>query len=249
MRFHAALLGLSVSSSLVHAHYTFGRLLINDTVIEDYRYTRKATSYLPFYVEETQNNSLRCFHGVTDGAGVETATIIAGDTVGLGVYLASYSDLPYIYHAGPANAYLSRAPDDDLESYLGDGDWFKIGEYGPKDSSTWELGGVDKWKLTFMNFTIPETTPPGKYLLRGEHLFPLYPGYANLQFYVGCVHVDIVGPGGGSPGPMIKLPEDYTALAHNDSIAFPPRWAEYPEEGVVRDLSDFTPPGPSVWTG
>lgn len=122
-----------------------------------------------------------------------------------------------------------------------------------------------------MNFTIPETIPPGKYLLRGEHLFPLYPGYANLQFYVGCVHVDIVGPGGGkdtipiymlytsstalthdvigSPGPMIKLPEDYTALAHNDSIAFPPRWAEYPEEGVVRDLSDFTPPGPSVWTG
>ena len=31
-----------------------------------------------------------------------------------------------MYHPGFASAWLSKAPTDDLESYTGDGDWFKI---------------------------------------------------------------------------------------------------------------------------
>ena len=38
---------------------------------------------------------------------------------------------------------MSRAPDDDIEAYLGDGDWFKFGrQYGVKNTTNWEL---DSW--------------------------------------------------------------------------------------------------------
>lgn len=60
-----------------------------------------------------------------------------------------------------------------------------------------------------MNYTIPLTTPPGKYLLRAEHLFNDYSGVNNTQFYHSCAHIDVVGPGGGVPGPTIRLPEGY----------------------------------------
>jgi hypothetical protein len=32
-----------------------------------------------------------------------------------------------IYHPGPGGAYLSKAPNEDIDHYEGDGDWFKIG--------------------------------------------------------------------------------------------------------------------------
>lgn len=31
-----------------------------------------------------------------------------------------------MYHPGYASAWLSKSPTDDLEEYIGDGDWFKI---------------------------------------------------------------------------------------------------------------------------
>ena len=45
----------------------------------------------------------------------------------------------YFYHPGPAQVWLSRAPNDDLRTYQGDGDWFKIAYAGPADNQNWEL--------------------------------------------------------------------------------------------------------------
>lgn len=59
-----------------------------------------------------------------------------------------------------------------------------------------------------MNFTIPKTTPPGKYLMRVEHLYPRA-DYNSSQFFISCTHLDIKGPGGGTPGPMVKFPGAY----------------------------------------
>jgi hypothetical protein len=42
-----------------------------------------------------------------------------------------------IYHEGPSQAYLSKAPAD-LESYTGDGDWFKIGMLVTNDPTGYE---------------------------------------------------------------------------------------------------------------
>jgi hypothetical protein len=47
-----------------------------------------------------------------------------------------------------------------------------------------------------MNFTIPKTTPPGKYLVRVEH-FNISPYYNMTQMFVNCAQVEVTGPGGG----------------------------------------------------
>jgi len=59
-----------------------------------------------------------------------------------------------------------------------------------------------------MNFTIPKTTPPGKYLMRVEHMYPRA-DYNASQFFLSCTHLDVKGPGGGTPGPMVKFPGAY----------------------------------------
>ncbi|KAF2185672.1 lytic polysaccharide monooxygenase [Zopfia rhizophila CBS 207.26] len=217
----------------------------------------------PLYNVESVD--VRCNRGgSTAGQGVETAIVLAGDEVGFGIANdSSFMSLGRggrIFHAGPGQAYLSKALAD-LETYEGDGDWFKIGQYGPKDAKDWVLNGTQYW----MNFTIPKTTPPGKYLMRVEHMFPYAP--AMLQFYISCAHVQIVGPGGGEmpvvcrcvadltrtcvemPSPLVKFPGAYKM---NDSnIAILPEHAQFPGEGHERNL--FSPkwvnPGPAVWTG
>ena len=45
----------------------------------------------------------------------------------------------YFYHPGPAQVWLSRAPNEDLRAYHGDGDWFKVAYAGPTDDQNWEL--------------------------------------------------------------------------------------------------------------
>lgn len=47
-----------------------------------------------------------------------------------------------------------------------------------------------------MNFTIPKTTPPGKYLVRVEH-FNISPQYGQTQQFINCAHVEVTGSGGG----------------------------------------------------
>lgn len=49
-----------------------------------------------------------------------------------------------------------------------------------------------------MNFTIPTATPPGKYLLRAEHLNMENGGsYKTTEMYQACAHVEITGTGTG----------------------------------------------------
>lgn len=86
---------------------------------------------------------------------------------------------------------MSKAPDDDLENYHGDGDWFKIAYWGPSSDTVWS-----SYDQKYLNFSIPKTTPPGKYLLRMEQFWPLKPA-SSIQWYVNCAQVNVVGPGGG----------------------------------------------------
>jgi len=59
-----------------------------------------------------------------------------------------------------------------------------------------------------MNFTIPKTTPPGKYLVRAEHFQMTY-NYNSTKQYIGCAQVEVMGPGGGTPGPFTRFPGAY----------------------------------------
>ena len=63
--------------------------------------------------------------------------------------------------------------------------------------------------LSKYNFTIPDATPVGSYLLRFEHIFP---NPVDAQFYVNCAHIEVQNPAGGSdaePGPVAKIPGVY----------------------------------------
>ena len=49
-----------------------------------------------------------------------------------------------------------------------------------------------------MNFTIPAATPPGKYLLRAEHLaVHLAMNYKGAEMYPACAQIEITGSGTG----------------------------------------------------
>jgi len=112
---------------------------------------------------------------------------------------------PYIWHSGPNIVYLSRAPDDNLQSYRGEGDWFKIAYRGPLNDTHWAPVQSEHE----FNFTIPKTTPPGKYLMRIEHFMPTDISPPYQQFYVNCALVNIIGPGGGTPVGFARFPGTY----------------------------------------
>lgn len=222
------------------------------------RYSDVAATYAfgPYYPFGYQGNkvppiigstgpNITCGRWAFDSASrTETADVLAGSEVGFRVSADGYSNrnnsetrpldappYPTFWHPGPAQVYLSRAPNDDLQSYRGDSDWFKIGYGGPTNDTHWSLwpsvsdvrclrrkpppeivsgrgaGLTGRLQMQF-NFTIPKTTPPGKYLMRMENFVPTaQTGY--LQFYVNCAFVNIIGPGGGTPTEFARFPGTY----------------------------------------
>lgn len=87
---------------------------------------------------------ITCGRGAFDAASkTETADVLAGSEIGFRVSYSASDDGPYgtFYHHGPGLIYLSKAPNDDLENYRGDGDWFKIAYAGPVSNNQWQLRG------------------------------------------------------------------------------------------------------------
>lgn len=102
------------------------------------------------------------------------------------------SNVRRVYHLGPAFIYLAKKPDGiNITEWDGDGDFFKIDYKGPINDTRWFITG----KLDY-NFTIPEATPPGQYLMRVEYFWPRMRN--ESQFYVNCAQVNILGSGGGA---------------------------------------------------
>ncbi|KAL2192584.1 glycosyl hydrolase family 61-domain-containing protein [Corynascus similis CBS 632.67] len=248
-------------------HNVQGILLVNGTETPEWKYVLDVGPISPVYPGQyppgyqgykldpiigAGNPNITCGRAAFESANkTETADVLAGSEVGFRVSAdgtgnrnPAYNQIPHFWHAGPVQIYLSRAPNDDLQSYKGDGDWFKIAYAGPIDNQHWSL-----WPNgSEFNFTIPETTPPGKYLMRIENFMPTAAtGY--LQFYINCAFVNIIGPGGGSPTEFVKFPGTYK----DDDPGFlvPPNQEVL--GGLVEEkdlkLMEYKPPGPAVWTG
>lgn len=129
-----------------------------------------------------------------------------------------------------------QAPDGDVSSYDGSGDWFKVWESGLSGSATDEANW-GTWQLDRIEFTIPTDTPDGEYLVRPEHI-GIHEGHiGKAQFYMECAQLRVSGGGSGSPGPMTQFPGAYTA----DEVNFDMWSAPVP--------STYAMPGPAVWTG
>ncbi|KAF2870690.1 glycoside hydrolase [Massariosphaeria phaeospora] len=138
---------------------------------------------------------------------IQTATIVAGSDASFELSGPWFEgeDRPYIYHDGPGQVFLSKLPEGlkDLSAYDASGDFFKIAYAGPADDAQWSLNGTYG-----MNFMVPRTTPPGKYVLRIEQ-FLASATKGDSQWFVSCAYVEVVGSGGGAPGPFVRFPNAY----------------------------------------
>ncbi|GAB1315429.1 hypothetical protein MFIFM68171_05639 [Madurella fahalii] len=247
----------------VDAHYLFGRLIFDGRWTKTWEYIREVSPAqgmsddLAIVAPNTEpySTDLRCGRNASvSWSPVKTATIRAGDTVGFaaGEPMLKGDRKPWMYHPGFASAWLSKSPTDDLNSYTGDGDWFKIMvvtgrteqslDYSHPDLAigydplkvVWATYRADSW-----NFTIPKSTPPGKYLLRFEHVFP---NKIDTQFYVNCAHIEIINDSTeiGNPGPLVKIPGVYER-------GQPDVYFAYYDPGF--NITTFVPPKPAVWSG
>ncbi|KAF2640058.1 hypothetical protein P280DRAFT_518487 [Massarina eburnea CBS 473.64] len=89
------------------------------------------------------------------------------------------------------------------------------------------------------NFTIPATTPPGKCLLRFEHIFP---NTVDAQFYVNCAHTNGAGvPAVPVSRTSIRIPGVYTR--GQTDVYF----STY-DYGLKGSLDGYETPEPAVWS-
>ncbi|KAF2835274.1 lytic polysaccharide monooxygenase [Patellaria atrata CBS 101060] len=239
-------ISLSLLLDSVSAHYAFSKFLVNNTETAQWQYVRNLSlsrdphnpaveplNYNPMFNLESVD--MRCGRDAWKperGATTKVATVIAGEKVGFRIEYPAVG----IFHDGPGTAYLSKAPGN-VKEYPGDGNWFKIHEAGPISKTCWPFSCDVPAEY---NFTIPRKTPPGQYLLRVEQFWPRVM-FNESQFYVSCAQIDVVGPGGGKPGPFAKFPGVYDnydpGVWVDDSI------------NMKRDLSSYKVPGPAPWKG
>lgn len=221
------------------AHYNFESLIVNDVVTSPYQYVRSVkNSNSP--VPDITSADIVCNVGGLDSdvrLATETHPVAPGDTLGFAIN-------GNLGHPGPLAVYMSRAPDGTTaQDYLGDGAWFKVYEattrsISPDTGIEWAVfpGSVGAQNFTF---TLPEATPPGQYLLRGEHIALHGAGeVGGAQVYLGCAQIEVSGSGGGSPGPTTTFPGAYDGT----------------EEGLVINLywpppTSYAPVGPVTWPG
>ncbi|KAI0394196.1 glycosyl hydrolase family 61-domain-containing protein [Xylariaceae sp. FL0594] len=258
--FLAAFLGAALIPG-TYGHQVAGILLVNGTESLAWKYVRDVVPQWDYFPgtfpegddfpktppqEDIMNTNITCGRDAFKfAATTETADVLAGDEVGFRVSYDGNGPYGVFWHPGPGQVYLARAPNDDLETFRGDeGDWFKIAYAGPLDNKTWQLWGP----VHEFNFTIPKTTPPGKYLLRIEQFMPT--ALQNYtQWYVNCAQVNIIGPGGGTPTGFAKFPGTYQVT--DPGLQIPPdQWVNggYVDDDHMR-LLDYIAPGPAVWTG
>jgi hypothetical protein len=83
--------------------------------------------------------------------------------------------------------------------------------------------------------------------MRIEQFMPT-PSANYTQWYVNCAHVNIIGPGGGTPSGFARFPGTYNIS--DPGLSIPQN--QFVRGGYVADedmrLLEYKPPGPAVWT-
>ncbi|KAF2866653.1 glycosyl hydrolase family 61-domain-containing protein [Massariosphaeria phaeospora] len=241
-----------------HEDY-FPSFIVNNIVTPPFKHVREIAD-APGYpaghevkkghpVEDIYHRDITCNRDAFNAAAkTETADVIAGSEVGFHIFVGTpnkdWDGYNYIFHDGPAQAYLARAPGDDLSTFTGyDGQWFKIASITAAENTTPNPNYWIVYQKAKIEFSIPTKTPPGKYLLRMEH-FMRGNDYGPPQFYVSCAHINVMGSGGGSLDgyDFAKFPGTYNlsdpAIMYKVDAPYDPM-----------ELLNYVGPGPKVWTG
>ena len=99
---------------------------------------------------------ITCGRSAFDAAAkTETVDVLAGSEIGFRVSWDGNGQYGVFWHPGPAQVYLSRAPNDDLETYQGGGDWFKIAYGGPVGNNEWMVWGAHDVSLRLLDPSNP----------------------------------------------------------------------------------------------
>ncbi|RTE72428.1 hypothetical protein BHE90_013169 [Fusarium euwallaceae] len=229
----AAILALP---SVVSAHYFFPHLYVNDVKSAEYEYVRRSTQgFQPhFGFDILSSNEMRCNTGAQANAGsTKVAEVNAGDTIGFGTNLDGN-----IQHPGAIQVYMSRATNDNVKSYDGSGDWFKVYELGanfPMQASgeNWLI-----WNKNRVDFAIPAEVPSGEYLVRIEHLALHRP--SGTEFYFNCAHIKVTNSGSGQePTDVVKIPGVYDSNTEGLS----------PNYSIYSGATSYPMPGPAIFGG
>lgn len=228
------------TASLANAHYTFSDLVVNgEQVGSAWQYIREHTrSFQPTKGSDILSDDFRCNQGASSGADTEVYTVKPGDKIAMKQAFGGTG----MAHPGPVQVYVSKAPNDDVKSYDGSGDWVKVFEdllCKSGDPKALQTDAWCMWKEDRIEFTMPDTLPAGEYLVRAEHLAIHGAHDGQAEFYYSCAQVKLDGSSASSvPGPSVKIPGVYQVddAAINFSV-----WGSatsYPEA-----------PGPEVVSG
>lgn len=113
---------------------------------------------VPLYARDMWTENITCGRAAFDFMEkTEIADVVAGEEVGfrtmLDEELNAGGSYGYFYHPGATQVWLSRASEDDLKAYRGDGDWFKFAYTGPKNDREWFLWNQESPKQTDVRST------------------------------------------------------------------------------------------------
>ncbi|KXX80054.1 hypothetical protein MMYC01_205002, partial [Madurella mycetomatis] len=153
MKLHLIALLSTIFTPEATGHQVQGILLVNGTESPAWKYVRDVAFIYPSssWVEgsdypkippqlDINNPNITCGRNAFDSARrTGTADVLAGSEIGFRVSWDGNGQYGRFWHPGPAQVYLSRAPNDELETYRGDGDWFKIAYGGPVGNKEWML--------------------------------------------------------------------------------------------------------------
>ncbi|EMD68959.1 hypothetical protein GGP41_001378 [Bipolaris sorokiniana] len=193
-------------SHLTQAHYHFPHFVINGQVTGPHQYVREHDNgFQPSWDEGRFINSehLRCNKGsMNHRTQPKTYKVKAGQDV-IGFQASINTEL---FHPGPVQIYLSKAPGD-VRDYDGSGDWFKVYQLGHQPGSTADSAWLS-WHKKQFTFKLPAEIPAGQYLMRIEQI-TTHPPYTNREFYIQCAHIEVASSYNGSPSPTFKIPGVY----------------------------------------
>ncbi|KAF9051971.1 glycoside hydrolase [Panaeolus papilionaceus] len=202
VNFKLAVASLLSFATLVSCHYTFPTLVVNGQDTGEWVNVRQTNNYqsgVP--VTNVSSPELRCY---TSGTTAGTATVSAGQTIGIRANQA-------IYHPGVANVYMAKAPGS-VNGWDGSGTvWFKVHEISAitnlsEHTVTWPSTGLDT-----ISFTLPKSLPNGEYLVRVEHIaLHTASAFGLAQFYISCAQIKVTNGGSGTPEPLVAIPGVYT---------------------------------------
>ncbi|KAJ8514278.1 hypothetical protein ONZ45_g8165 [Pleurotus djamor] len=231
MKFFGSLLSIATAATTVAAHYRFTSLISGSTVTPAYQYVRSNTNYNSPITDVTSLD-FRCnAGGLATAASTQMLTAAAGSTIGWALDQS-------IFHPGPINVYLAKAPGN-AHAFDGAGAvWFKVHEIRPVtnggSSITFPPDNISQF-----TFTLPSALPSGQYLVRVEHIaLHSASAFAGAQFYISCGQINVTGGGNGTPGPLVAIPGVYNGNEPGIKINI-----YYPVPAT------YTQPGPAVWHG